>query len=219
MPLSPLQERIAVLIAKELEGTSVVLAGGASLVATGIVDRTTRDLDYFGTPEANPSELLKTIVPTLEAVGLTVEVISAETTFARLIVEDGNERTEIDFGIDARLFDIRETEIGPALATREAAVDKVLAIFGRTEPRDLVDLDSLLNFFSIETLFEDARMKDPGFDLNVFAFMIGRYSRSDRRDFSVSEERYHELMESANQLREQALSIERDRDRGLGFER
>ena len=52
MPLSPLQERIAVLIAKELEGTSVVLAGGASLVATGIVDRTTRDLDYFGTPEA-----------------------------------------------------------------------------------------------------------------------------------------------------------------------
>ena len=146
-------------------------------------------------------------------------MISAETTFARLIVEDGNERTEIDFGIDARLFDIRETEIGPALATREAAVDKVLAIFGRTEPRDLVDLDSLLNFFSIETLFEDARMKDPSFDLNVFAFMIGRYSRSDRRDFSVSEERYHELMESANQLREQALSIERDRDRGLGFER
>ena len=61
---------------------------------------------------------------------------------------------------------------------------------------------SLSNFFLIKTLFENARLKDPDFDLDVFICMTGRYSRTDRLDFSVSEARYHELMESANYLRE-----------------
>ena len=46
--LSPLQERIARIVAVLTEADGFALAGGAALIAWGDVDRRTRDLDFFG---------------------------------------------------------------------------------------------------------------------------------------------------------------------------
>jgi len=46
--LTPLQEQIAQLIGSVLEGSDFALAGGAAIISQGLVDRRTRDLDFFG---------------------------------------------------------------------------------------------------------------------------------------------------------------------------
>ena len=46
--LSPLQEQVGRIVAALPEADGFALAGGAALVVTRVVDRTTRDLDFFG---------------------------------------------------------------------------------------------------------------------------------------------------------------------------
>lgn len=53
--LSPLQQRIARLVGRTIEGDDFALAGGGALVSRGDVDRLTQDLDFFGlAPESSP---------------------------------------------------------------------------------------------------------------------------------------------------------------------
>jgi len=48
--LTPLQQRIALLVASLPEAEGFALAGAGALVVHGYIDRQTRDLDYFTTP-------------------------------------------------------------------------------------------------------------------------------------------------------------------------
>lgn len=52
--------------------------------------------------------------------------------------------------------------------------DKLLAYFGRAEPRDAIDLYFILQKESPESLLEQAAQKDPGFDLYWFALALNR---------------------------------------------
>ena len=47
--LSPLQDRVAHIVAELAEAEDFALAGGAALIIRGDVDRRTRDLDFFDT--------------------------------------------------------------------------------------------------------------------------------------------------------------------------
>jgi hypothetical protein len=78
----------------------------------------------------------------LDANGLRVERRQIGHGFARLVVHGEGEETLIDLGADARLLPPEKTAHGLALSGEELAIDKVLAIFGRAEPRDFVDLGS-----------------------------------------------------------------------------
>jgi len=53
-------------------------------------------------------------------------------------------------------------------------VDKLLAYFGRAEPRDAVDLYFILQKEPLAPLLEQAAQKDPGFDLYWFAIALNR---------------------------------------------
>jgi hypothetical protein len=53
-------------------------------------------------------------------------------------------------------------------------VDKLLAYFGRAEPRDAVDLYFILQSESQDTLVDKAKQKDPGFDAYWFAIALNR---------------------------------------------
>lgn len=50
LSLLPIQVRVTKLVADELDDIEFALAGGAALIAAGVVDRMTQDLDFFGTP-------------------------------------------------------------------------------------------------------------------------------------------------------------------------
>ena len=81
----------------------------------------------------------------------------------RLIVESGDDRTELDLAADARLFPAEPGRLAPTLSGEELAVDKVLAVFGRAEARDFVDLMALEPRYGLDRLCELAAEKDLGF--------------------------------------------------------
>jgi len=161
--LTPLQEKAAAIAGTVLADKDYGLAGGDALISQGLVDRRTNDLDYFGAP----GEVMREQLPALRAApadeGFDVDIRRESPTFVRLSVYGLGSETEIDLAVDARLFPLRPGVTGPVLADEELAVDKVLAIFGRAEPRDLVDLAALLEHFDLQDYFKLAVQKDPGF--------------------------------------------------------
>jgi predicted nucleotidyltransferase component of viral defense system len=59
------------------------------------------------------------------------------------------------------------------LAGEELAADKVLAVFGRAEARDFIDLLAVESRYGLDHLCRLAAEKDRGFTLVVFAEMLG----------------------------------------------
>ena len=62
--LSPLQQRIATIVAGLPEAEDFALAGGTALIVRGDVDRGTRDLDFFGLSRLAVDRLVPAVVMT-----------------------------------------------------------------------------------------------------------------------------------------------------------
>jgi hypothetical protein len=219
--LSPLQEQVAEIVSSLEEAHDFALAGGAALIARGDVQRQTRDLDFFGLTGEAVDRLLPAAERALQAAGLEVERIQVNPGFARLIVGRGEERTELDLAADARLFPVEPALPAPMLAGEELAADKLLALFGRAEARDFVDLLALEPRYGLERLCRLAAEKDRGFAPAVFAEMLGRFGRLRRDEFELDDARYERLAREVDRWRERALELARGRERGsdLGLDR
>ena len=120
--LSPLQERVAEIVAGLDEAEGFALAGGAALIARGDVQRQTRDLDFFGLSGDAVDRLAPAVRRALTAAGLVVGHVQVNPGFVRLIVSDGDERTELDLASDARLFPAEPGRLAPTLTGEELAV-------------------------------------------------------------------------------------------------
>ena len=75
--------------------------------------------------------------------------------------------------------------LAPTLTGEELAVDKVLAVFGRAEARDFVDLMALEPRYGLDRLCALAAEKDRGFTPALFAEMLGRFSRLRQEEFGI----------------------------------
>lgn len=194
--LSDLQRRVAAVLAKLPAASEFVLAGGGALIARGDVSRLTRDLDFFALEPAQVDELLPIFEAALRAAGWEVFEERVAAGFARLVVVDGGERTGVDLAADARLLPVERSEFGLLLSTEELAVDKVLAVFGRAEARDFVDLAALEPRFGLDHLCQLAAAKDGGFRRPVLREMLGRFERLPRDEFDVDDNTFESIVES-----------------------
>jgi hypothetical protein len=103
---------------------------------------------------------------------------------------------------------------------------KVLAVFGRGEARDYVDLMSIEPRFGLTGLFELAREKDCGFSPVVFTEMLDRFQRLRRDEFPIDDVRLEEHQYRVQVWRVGALelsspeerSAERSRARDTGMD-
>lgn len=216
--LTALQQKVVRVVRELPQAEGFALAGGAGLVAQGTSSRPTNDLDFFAENPADVDRFLPVLEPSLEAAGLTVERVQTEPGFARLSVADQSERTLIDLAYDTRLFAPVDTDFGPVLALDELAADKVLAVFGRAEARDFVDLLALTQHYSLARLVDLASSKDPGFNLDVFRSALGSISRHPRPTFQLSDEEYQDLLDLVSQWRtELGRSIRRNLGPELGL--
>lgn len=208
MPLTALQERVA------------------ALVAHGVLDRSTQDLDYFAGPAetAAVQRLAAAVERTAAAQGLGIDRERDTETFVRFGISDGDDRSELDLAIDYRALPPVGTRYGPALDLRELGANKVLAIFDRAEPRDFIDLAQLTERFLLGDLVALAKAKDPGLDLEVLAVFMARVGNLPRDDFELDDRSYRQLIASVNGWREtlhQVLDQRRDGppdDQGLGLD-
>jgi len=138
--LSALQERVAPVVISLPEADGFALAGGAALVASGVVDRATRDLDFFGASGDDVDRLWPAVGRALIAAGLEVSRARETHGFVRLIVTDGDDSTEVDLAADARIRPAASGPLGPMLSLEELAADKLLALFDRAQARDFLDV-------------------------------------------------------------------------------
>lgn len=222
--LSPLQEQVAGIIAGLEEAEGFALAGGGALILRGDVRRETRDLDFFGLTGDAVDRLVPAVDRALRDAGLVVHRIQESPGFARLIIESEDDRTELDLGADARLFPMEPGRLAPTLTGEELAVDKVLAVFGRAEARDFVDLMALEPRYGLDRLCELAAEKDRGFTPALFAEMLARFSRLRQDEFGIDAQHYEQLAHAIVGWREHALVLaqrrepSREHDQGFGRE-
>ena len=207
--LSPLQERVAKIIAGLDEARGFALAGGGALIVRGDVQRQTRDLDFFGLTADAVDQLVPAVDRALQAAGLTVQHVQESHGFARLIIESKDDRTELDLGTDARLFPAEPGSPAPLLSGKELAVDKVLAIFGRAEARDFADLMAIEPCYGLDRLCQLAAEKDRGFLPSVFADMLSQFSRLRREEFELDDAGYEQLRHTVERWHEHAIELAR----------
>ena len=130
----------------------MALAGGAALIVRGVVDRPTRDLDFFATTPEEVNRLLPPLEALLIEEGLDVQRVQITDGFARLVVSSESDATTIDLAWDARRFPLEQTKAGPILSKEELAADKLLALFGRVAARDFIDVAALLPHYELQNL-------------------------------------------------------------------
>jgi len=198
--LSALQRTVLAVLGRLDASASFALAGGAALIVHGVVSRTTRDLDLFTEESRHVTTLHAALTSGLVERGLSVAVISATETFVRLEVHDpgSGERIEVDLGVDVRMAAPITTAVGRVLSIDELAADKMLALFGRAELRDFLDVADLLARFPKERLVELAVAKDAGFTLARFAESLAalhRFSDADWEAHGAERERFTRIFD------------------------
>jgi hypothetical protein len=129
--LSEFQQEIIAIVVESTSHEHFALAGGAALIAKGLVDRRTQDLDFFAREPEAVGRVVGSVEEALRAVGMTTNRVIDTPGFVRLEVYRGSERSELDLGHDARMRPEELTAFGPVVATEELAADKTLALFGR----------------------------------------------------------------------------------------
>ena len=202
--LTPLQRRLAHLLAALPEAREFALAGGAALIVRGLIDRGTQDLDFFATSAAAVADLVPVLEARLEGDGLSVTRIRDLPGFARLqVAEPGGEIVQLDLSHDARHGPSEATELGLTLSRDELAADKMLALFGRAEARDFADVAALREIYSADRLIELASAKDLGFSQERFSESLAAIHRLDEEDFLGTGRTYEDLASQFDAWREQ----------------
>lgn len=182
--LNELQRRVARAVAGLAEAEDFALAGGAALIVRGLVERTTRDLDYFATSSGAVAGLLPVLEGSLRDDGLDVVRRRVTPGFVRLeVTDETGQIIEVDLAHDARLLPAQASPFGPALQPDELAADKMLALYGRAEGRDFHDVARLADRYPTERLLELAATKDRGFDRRRFAETLAAIDRLRDADF------------------------------------
>jgi len=153
------------------ESDGFLLAGGAALLAQGLITRPTTDLDFFTAAEGVQSAT-QAFVQLAQGHGWTVTIKRESQTYTHMVVYTPDQ-VEMDLAVDAAaLRPPTLTIAGPSYDQRELAGQKVLALFGRAEVRDLTDVYDLVQRFGSMAVLAEAHTIDDGFDEHVLAHMI-----------------------------------------------
>lgn len=166
MPLTEYQRTLGRLLAKNRSEDSF-LAGGAAILAAPNTKRYSQDLDYFHDSAERVATAFAEDRKTLAAESYAVEVEITQPGYIRAVVRKNDQATKLEWAQDSSwrfMPVIRSDEFGFELHPIDLATNKVLALAGREEPRDLIDTLYLhQNVLGLGPLVWAAVGKDPGF--------------------------------------------------------
>jgi len=189
--LSTLQTYLVTLFLESAESAGYVLVGGGALIAHGLVDRRTQDLDFFnttGSPEADVRIAANAFAGMCARLGLVTRVLTGTTTFSQVAIAKGKEEVVVDFALDAPLVDEWvQSPVGRTPSLTDLAAMKLLALFSRAAPRDFIDVHRLAQLLGREAIVMRALKLDSGFSLPVLADALraGRRIPDDRFPVAV----------------------------------
>lgn len=172
--LTPLQRDL--LEAFFARTQALFLTGGGTLVGYDFGHRTTDDLDLFGFPDVDLEEAERTLADAANALNADLESVSRHTDFRRWLVRRGPERCVVDLVRDRAPAIDRTKRVSGTVrldTRREITANKLAALVGRSELRDLVDLQRLLEAGeALERGVIDVGTKDAGVDAATIAWAL-----------------------------------------------
>lgn len=166
MPLTTFQREILAVVAESRSPDSY-LAGGAAIHFSPNSIRFSNDLDFFHDSTERVATAFADDSRLLESAGITISIELSQPGFIRATVARDSESTRIDWAHDSAwrfMPPVRDELGGYVLHEVDLAINKVLALAGRDEPRDFVDILYVHeHVLPVAALIWAAVGKDPGF--------------------------------------------------------
>jgi hypothetical protein len=187
MALTTYQRTICRLLAEQriARGESYV-AGGAALCEATASNRLSQDIDLFHDSREAVSTGWEADRALLQESGYVLEPIRERPSFVEAVVARGGERVLVQWAADSafRFFPLVEhPDFGLTLHPFDLATNKVLALVGRVEARDWVDVIAAHEQIQeIGYLAWAACGKDPGFSPASILDQAGRTARYSNQE-------------------------------------
>ena len=191
MPVGRLHAQVAVIALRAAARHGFALGGGNALMAHGVVDRFTADVDLFTDEEASVAAAAESVEKALRGAGFGTERRdSAIQDWASqdwpgglgdifyglgdglaewIITAPGGEQMMLQMAYFDRARRPVVMEIGPVLDLEDVVGGKACALASRVEPRDYVDTAAALERYTAEQIIGFARRLDPGLTDRDFA--------------------------------------------------
>lgn len=180
VPLTRFQAELARRLAANRTEDSH-LAGATPLLADPRTRRYSQDLDYFHDTPERVATAYAADRATLDASGYDLTLEISQPGYIRAVVRRGGEATKVEWSYDTSwrfLPVLRSERFGYQLHPVDLAINKVLALAGRDEPRDLLDtLHCHAHVLVLGALVWAAPGKDPGFSPLSLLELVRRRGR------------------------------------------
>ncbi len=187
MPLTDYQAELARLLSRNRTFDSY-LAGGAAILIEPNTTRFSNDLDYFHDSESRVADAFAADSDSLAEAGYSVDVDVNQPGYIRAIVRRDDLATKVEWARDSAwrfMPTVRDERVGFVLHPIDLAVNKTLALAGRDEPRDVLDI---LHFHRsvllLGALCWAACGKDPGFTPLSLLELLRRRGRVRKEDLA-----------------------------------
>jgi Nucleotidyl transferase AbiEii toxin, Type IV TA system len=175
--LTPIQRSFLELFAKIPDQEQFYLTGGTALAEYYLGHRLSFDLDFFTGIDGLVLPISFQIENASHEHDLNIKVIRRFSSYVELLVENRDNSLKIDLALDSP-FRFKQPIISSEGVFvndyEDLRVDKLLAYFGRAEPRDAMDLFYILKKESIDDLITLASQKDTGFDIYWFTIALDK---------------------------------------------
>jgi len=196
MPVGHLHGQVAAIALRAAARHGFALGGGNALMAHGVVDRFTADVDLFTDEEASVAAAAESVEQALRGAGFGAERRDGAAQDGAgqdgagqdwpgglgdifyglgdglaewIVTAPGGEQMMLQMAYFDRARRPVVMEIGPVLDLEDVVGGKACALASRVEPRDYVDIAAALERYTIEQIVGFARRLDPGLTDRDFA--------------------------------------------------
>lgn len=181
MPVSELHHEVAVIALRAAAPHGFALGGGNALIAHGIIERATQDVDVFSDEQGGVEAAAGAVDAALRDAGFGTERRDktggltdifygmGEGLAEWIITAPDGEQMMLQMAYFDRARRPVTMDVGPVLDLEDVVGGKVCALASRAEPRDYLDTAAALERFSMEQMISFARRLDPGLTDRDFA--------------------------------------------------
>ena len=181
MPVSEFHGQVAAIALRAAAPHGFALGGGNALIAHGVIDRATQDVDVFSDEQGGVAAAADAVDAALCEAGFGTERRDETASLADIfygigeglaewiVTAPGGEQMLLQLAYFDRARKPVVMDVGPVLDLEDVVGGKMCALASRVEPRDYVDVAAALGRYSREQMIGFARRLDPGLTDSDFA--------------------------------------------------
>jgi hypothetical protein len=181
VPVSEFHGQVAAIALRAAAPHGFALGGGNALIAHGVIDRATQDVDVFSDEQGGVAAAADAVDAALCEAGFGTERRDETASLADIfygigeglaewiVTAPGGEQMLLQLAYFDRARKPVVMDVGPVLDLEDVVGGKMCALASRVEPRDYVDVAAALGRYSREQMIGFARRLDPGLTDSDFA--------------------------------------------------